>query len=180
MQRDQKPIGTNGWAAGTVSPTCGRPSVRQRQLLFQKRSFRGPRDLQSTLAVGVARPFLFDDAVDGMVEGQARRGDAELHPFTPAALEQFDGTVMAVGIVADIAEQDRCGPMATSVAILAIVAGGAESAELFDADVAREAERLRSLPDVDQLVVPDVAADEFFRRQRRTPFDVSIGLDAQG
>ena len=86
---------------------------------------------------------------------------------------------MAERVVSGAAEQRVRRPGASSAADVGVVARPAESPEILDGAVAREAELARTVPDLFDGEVADVAAGVLRRRQRRAAFDRAVRFDAE-
>src|SRR4051812_36907997 len=109
-----------------------------------------------------------------MVEGGAGRHFRALHDLAHAFSLHFEGAMVAVRIVTGATEEHEAGPRAAGAAFVGVVAGATVAPQVFDGAVARVAQRRRTLPNVFQRVVADVAARPGFGRQRRTAFDGAV------
>jgi predicted N-acyltransferase len=88
--------------------------------------------------------------------------------------------VVAVGVVAGLAQQYMGGPGTPRAAGVGVVTGAAEAPEVIDGAVAGEAQGGGLLPDLAEAVVADVAADVIGGGERGAALDVAVGLDAEG
>jgi len=82
---------------------------------------------------------------------------------------QLERAVVAVRIVAGLAEERVSRPGAAAQALLGVVAAAAEPVQVVDRPIAREAQGGRPLPDFLRRVLAQVAADVGARGKRRTP-----------
>src|SRR5579859_3525204 len=123
-------------------------------------------------------PVLFREVEPRVIErnpGGRRHLD---DPLSPSAPEQLQGPVVTERIVAAAPEERVRGPRASPEAIAGIVAIGAVAPELRATVAPCEPQGGRALPDVAQAVIANVAADVGLARQRRTPLDRAVRLDA--
>src|SRR5690606_13797599 len=166
-------------------PKAGReaPATGRRRRPSPKFSF--PPSRLPALSSSGTRPSaltvssLHDQLEVPEVEGQTRR---VLDPRDALALTftlHLERAVVAVGVVAGLAEETEARPRAARPADVGVVAGAAVAPEILDGAIARVAQRRAALPDVPEAVVADVAAGPRLGGQRGAALDRSVGLDAE-
>src|SRR5262245_13340807 len=115
-----------------------------------------------------------------VIERGSRREPTLHDPLPLAGPLHLERAMVAVGVVAGLAEQDERRPGAARAALLGVVAGLAESPQIArHRAIARVAKRLGALPNVLKRMIADVAAGPRLGGKRRAPFDRAVGLDAQ-
>src|SRR5690606_25671825 len=123
---------------------------------------------------------LHDDLEAAVIERPARRG-LDLHDaLSLAGALHLERPVMAVRVVARLAEEHEGRPGTARAALVRVVPAAAVAPEVLDRAIARVPHRLAApLPDVDQLGVADVPAGPLEGRQRGAALDATVGLDAE-
>src|SRR4051812_43528318 len=114
-----------------------------------------------------------------MVEGVARRALAQHHALAPASALHFQRAMMAIGVVAGLAEQAVRHPGAAAHALGGVVAVAAVTPQVVQRTVARVAYRRCALPQVAQRMLAYAAARPLRRGQGGAALYRAVGLEPQ-